>query len=208
MFYCILIGCMPSGDSCCNFYDQGWLYSSNAAATPLFDGSPHTVLEALVKYFHWFSQHPGISKEALSSMLEMQRSFLPDDNNLPNSYEAALRAIEPYLVEPTVYDVCINDCVVFRKEYASNVECPKCGSGRYISPDSRVPVRKFTYLPLKPRLARMFGTASTAAVLQSHEEMAKFLTFSNHVHGMPPMVMVEYLVAIPGAFPWPCAQMV
>ena len=32
----------------------------------------------------------------------------------------------------------------------------------------QVPVHKFTYLPLKPRLARLFGTTSTAAVLQSH----------------------------------------
>ena len=109
-----------------------WLYSSDAAATPLFEGSSNTVLEVLVKYFHWFTQHPGISKEAVGSMLVMQRSFLPADNT--SSYDAALRSIEPYLVEPDVYDVCINDCVVFRKEYSSNSECPKCGSGRYVSP--------------------------------------------------------------------------
>lgn len=47
------------------------------------------------------------------------------------------------------------------------------GSGRYISPDSSVPVRKFTYLPLKPHLSRLFGTASTAAVLQSHTTLGR-----------------------------------
>lgn len=123
-----------------------------------------------MKHFHWFTQHPGISKEAFGSMLLTQRSFLPPNNNLPDSYEAALHAIEPYLVDTIVYDVCTNDCVVFRKEYAESTQCPKCGSDRYISPQSQVAVRKFTYLPLKPRLARLFGTASTAALLQAHAQ--------------------------------------
>ena len=90
------------------------------------------------------------------------------DSNLPDSYEAALQAIEPYLVDTIVYDVCTNDCIVFRKEHAESTQCPKCGSNRYIAPGSEVAVRKFNYLPLKPRLARLFGTASTAAVLQAH----------------------------------------
>ena len=120
-------------------------------------------------YFHWFCQHPGISKAALSSMLYMQHHIaLPTGNQLPSSYEAALTAIEPYLVQSINYDVCQNDCIVFRKQYASHLECPKCDSKRYISEESRIPVRRFTYLPLKPRLCRMFGNQSMAAVLQSH----------------------------------------
>ena len=130
------------------------------------------MLEALVKYFHWFSQHPGISKEALSSMLSMQNTFLPEGHKLPDSYEAALRVIEPYLVQPIVYDVCKNDCIVFRNEYCSLSECPKCKSERYVSGKSLQAVRRYTYLPLKPRLTRLFGTANMAAVLQSHTTLS------------------------------------
>ena len=102
-------------------------------------------------------------------MLYMQHHIaLPTGNQLPSSYEAALTAIEPYLVQSINYDVCQNDCIVFRKQYASHLECPKCDSKRYISEESRIPVRRFTYLPLKPRLCRMFGNQSMAAVLQSH----------------------------------------
>ena len=36
-----------------------------------------------------------------------------------------------------------------------------------------VPVRQFTYLPLKPRLARMFGNESMAVVLQAHTALRK-----------------------------------
>lgn len=146
---------------------ESWLYTSGIAATPLYEEASLSVLQCLVKHFCWFCDHQGISKEALSSMLSMQHSLLPPGNNLPDSYEAALRAIEPYLVQSVVYDVCPNDCVIFRNECASLSECPKCGGSRYIG-NSSLPARRFTYLPLKPRLSRLFGSSNTAQVLQSH----------------------------------------
>ena len=160
----------------CNVHELGeavsesynYLYTSGAATIPLFEGSPHSVLQSLVKYFTWFCEHPGISKEALSSVLAMQHNLLPSDNNMPNSYEAALRIIQPYLVKPLVYDVCPNDCIVFRGEYKSHSTCPECGCNRYIAKDSCIPVRHFTYLPIKPRLQRMFGNSNIAQILQSH----------------------------------------
>ena len=98
----------------------------------------------------------------------MQQNILPLGNKLPTSYNAALAAIEPYLVKATVYDVCRNDCVVFRGQHASLFECPKCGSERFISKQSSIPVRRFTYLPLKPRLRRLFGDSNIAQILQLH----------------------------------------
>ena len=56
-------------------FDESLLYCSDAAIKPLYDGSNTTVLQALVKNFHWFTEHPGVSKEALSSMLSMQHAF-------------------------------------------------------------------------------------------------------------------------------------
>ena len=52
-------------------------------------------------------------------MLTMQKSMLPPGNSLPASYEAALSAIEPYLVQPVVYDVCKNDCIIYRNKHAT-----------------------------------------------------------------------------------------
>lgn len=155
-------------DSSVNLYSGSWLYSSDAGSTPLFEGSSSTVLTALVKQFHWFTEHPGISKEALSSQFAMQHAMLPKGNNLPCSYDAALAKIEPYLVQPTVYDVCENDCILYRNEYSEHLECTECHSARYISKETNTPKRRFIYLPLQPRLRRFFGTSNLAAVLQSH----------------------------------------
>jgi len=48
------------------------------------------------------------------------------------------------------------------------LECPKCGSGRYLSEQSKLAGRRFTYLPLMPRLHRLFGNHNIAQALQSH----------------------------------------
>ena len=153
------IDCVASPESVTNenvnIYGESWLNSNETATTPLYEGAPTTVLHALVKHFHWFSDHPGISKEALSSMLKMEHSLLPPGNNLPCSYKTALSAIEPYLVQPQVFDVCENDCIIFRNEYAQLTECPKCLSPRYTQ-QYHTSKRHFTYLPLKPRLTRFF----------------------------------------------------
>ncbi len=63
-----------------NMYSESWLYSSGTAATPLFEGSSTTVLQALVRPFHMFSSHPGISKEKYTywlccHVLDDKRSF-------------------------------------------------------------------------------------------------------------------------------------
>ena len=63
----------------------------------MYNGASMTVLQALVQFFTWFSEHPGISKEALSSLLHIQHhNILPPGTLLPTSYQAALTAIEPY----------------------------------------------------------------------------------------------------------------
>ena len=140
------------------------LIDCDHAYTPLFEASPHSVLQTLVKYFQWFCEHPGISKEALSSMLCMQKSLLPNPNELPSSYDAAMHIIGPHLIRPLSFDICKNDCILFRNQFSDLTRCPKCDSERQMSNSTR----RFLYLPLKPRLERLFGSSCMAAILQSH----------------------------------------
>ena len=47
--------------------------------------------------------------------------------------------------------------------------CPKCGSGCYQDgTKNKVAVKRFIYLPLGPRLLRIFGTANLSQLVQSH----------------------------------------
>lgn len=50
-------------------------------------------------------------------------------------------------------------------KYSTLVKCPKCGSDRFLS--RNIAKKHFVYLPLGPRFARLYGTASLAQVFQS-----------------------------------------
>ena len=148
------------------------LYNSDKAKLSLFDGSSVTVLQALCGYLAWFSEHPGTSKTSLSDLLRLHHEqILPTGNNLPGSYDEAYAFVKPFLLPFVVY-VCPNDCILFRKtdhyDYSKLTECPspKCNGNRY--PANRSAARKFYYYPLGPRWKRMYGSATIAKVLQSH----------------------------------------
>ena len=133
---------------------------------PLYSKSSITVLQTLAKMFEWFTSHPGTSKEALSGVLKLQSEILPVGNSLPKSYKEAHRIIKPHLLKPQIFHACANDCILYHKQYEKNTECPVCSAPRY--KHSGVPVKKFIYLPLGPRITRLFSHKKTAKELQSH----------------------------------------
>ena len=126
------------------------------------------------------------SKDALSNVLSMHHyHILPQPNFLPDSYTAAMKVIEPFLTKLLVFDVCQNECVLFRGRYATLTECPICNSCRYKNKD--IPYRRFLYLPIGPRLERIFGTANLAKLVQAHghpSSMASMQVMSD-VHSSP-----------------------
>ena len=143
------------------------VYKSDIYKVPLYEGANISLLDSVVSHFSWFCEHPGISKAALSDMFQMQHShILPPGNCLPDTYEAALKIIEPFLVKPIEFHACPKDCIVFRGESLHLDCCPVCEADRFIKPG--VPAKRFLYLPIGPRLERMFGTAILSELLQSH----------------------------------------
>ena len=90
-------------------YDLSLYENEQLSSTPLYDGSKMTVMDALVKYLHWFSEHPGISKESLSDILKLEHAeVLPPGNKLPNSCDDAMKLVEPFLIQPIVFHSCLS----------------------------------------------------------------------------------------------------
>ena len=149
-------------------FDASLYNSCECAQVPLYSGSSVTLLQAVASQFLWFSSNPGISKESLSHQFTVQKYLLPANNVLPNNYEEAYAVIKPFLVRTVSFHACPRDCVLFRDTdsyyYSYLNECPKCGSNHYSS--KNIPTKHFLYLPLGPRFARFYGTASLAQVVQ------------------------------------------
>ena len=126
-------------------YDQT-IYSNGIAVQKL----PHSevnVLQWIAMNFFLFTSHPATSKSAFSDSLKVQNILNSSQkgDELPRSYKEARSMIEPYVVQ---------------NEYADLKECSVCHS---------VEQKRFIYLPIGPRLARVFGEESLAKLLQAHD---------------------------------------
>ena len=118
-----------SGGSFSKLYDLSIYDDEKLSSSPLYDGAEISVMDAIVKYLSWFSEHPGISKEALSDMLSLQHhEVLPRGNRHPASYSDIMKLVEPFLMQPIHFHCCPNDCIVFRGVYTDLDSCPVCGA--------------------------------------------------------------------------------
>lgn len=93
----------------------------------------------------------------------MQHQILPSGNSLPETYEDALKMIDPFLVKSIEFHACPNDCVIFRGVNLHLDHCPFCGVSRFIKRNE--PAKRFIYLPIGPRLERMFKTPIVSELL-------------------------------------------
>ena len=147
-------------------------YMTEDDSDPLYESSGLSVNKTLAILFTSFCSTPSISKESFSKLLNTLHKFvLPAGNKLPSSYQQAQATIQGLLVPLKEYDCCTNDCIIFRdgprESYESLENCPKCGSERF-HPHTRVAKKKFKYIPLAPRLRRMFANKKVSQLLQGH----------------------------------------
>jgi hypothetical protein len=65
--------------------------------------------------------------------------------------------------------VCLNNCVLFRKQYAELDHCPLCETSRWKDLErKRIPQKVLRHFPLAPRLQRMFVSEEAAEEAQRH----------------------------------------
>ena len=104
-----------------------------------------------------------MSKAAFTNNLKMQSILTSQIENdvscLPKSYRDARKMIDPYVVKKKVILFCVNDCVAFRGSYADLEKCPFCFSSVK---------KRFVYLPIGPRISRLFSEENLAKLIQSH----------------------------------------
>ncbi|CAC5389462.1 unnamed protein product [Mytilus coruscus] len=106
--------------------------------------------------------------------LKNQKTVLPTPNCLPESYKDAYHLIKPMIVETRRYDACVNDCLLFCKRsdnvYSLDRACMKCGETRYKA-ESLSARKTFTYMPMGPRLSRIFGSDNICKILYSRQDL-------------------------------------
>ena len=79
-----------------------------------------STIQAISMLLSWFAVFPWISKASFTRLLMLLHDYiLPKGNNLPRSYEDAIKETLNPIKE---YHCCVNDCVVFHKTSTGDYE--------------------------------------------------------------------------------------
>ena len=146
------------------------------ADEPLWPGcQTHTTLSAVSQLLNCKTEF-NISEAGFNRLLGIMKGMLPDDDNLPQSFYELHKKLEKFGLSYVKIDACKNGCMLFDKEYADWEYCGICGHSRYkpiSTPAGRgkkKPYKVLHYLPLIPRLQRLFMSSVTAQFMTWHAE--------------------------------------
>ncbi|XP_024634536.1 uncharacterized protein [Medicago truncatula] len=146
---------------------------------PLFEGSSQSKLSMCVRLLAGKSNW-NVPEECAEYYTKMMRDSTPVPENLPLSYYEAKQLVMKLGLEEKKIDCCVNGCMLFYdNEFGKNdgalEECKFCNSPRYgVSGDDvdhkkkRVAVKSMFYLPIIPRLKRLFASMHTAGHMTWH----------------------------------------
>ncbi|KAL6622684.1 hypothetical protein ACP70R_032563 [Stipagrostis hirtigluma subsp. patula] len=156
--------------------------------TPLYHGSEEKVgnftrLSSVLKLFKLKARYCW-SDKSFTELLVLLREMLPADNKLPGDTYEAKQVICPLGLEVERIHACKNDCCLFRGDYADLENCPVCGTSRYkrqkdggdgegANRRRGAPRKVVWYLPIIPRLKRLFANEKEAKLLRWHKEGRK-----------------------------------
>ncbi|XP_027361200.1 uncharacterized protein LOC113869190 [Abrus precatorius] len=139
------------------------------AEKPLYNGCrKFTRLSSVLKLYNLKAMN-GWTNKSFTKLLTLLNEMLLEDNVLPTRTYDAKQVLASIGLTHEKIHACPNDCILFRKEYASLSQCPKCNESRYIKNKS-TPAKVMWYFPVILRLRRLFRTAENAKHMTWHAE--------------------------------------
>jgi hypothetical protein len=120
------------------------------------DGGKCSSFSFTVKLLHIKSYY-RISNAAFNAILHLLNLQYPN-SSVPKHYDEALSIIRKLGLGYVSIHGCLNNCVLFWKDFAKHNNCPRCNASRQKDGDGKrqIPEKVLWHFPLIPRLQRMF----------------------------------------------------
>ncbi|PNY02971.1 hypothetical protein L195_g026293 [Trifolium pratense] len=147
-----------------------------------------TRLSAVLRLFNLKARN-GWTDKSFTELLELLKEMLPEGNTLPNSNYEAKKILCPMGMEYKKIHACPNDCILYRNEFEELKRCPRCGLSRYKVKDNdfncdgsiqHPPAKVLWYLPIIPRLKRLFNNVNDAKNIRWHADERKCDGYVRH----------------------------
>ncbi|KAJ0475406.1 putative Transposase-associated domain-containing protein [Helianthus annuus] len=150
-----------------SFYDM-----LQAADEPLWEGMKATncsKLQAATSFLTWKSLF-NVSTAAYNYNISMVNALLPEENKLPKNFYETKKSLEKLSLPYERIDVCKNHCMLFYKQDKTLTRCKYCKESRYKSHKNKVPNLVMSYMPIGPRLKRLYMSSKTAKDMTWHHD--------------------------------------
>jgi len=98
------------------------------------------------------------------------------ENCIPKTYYEAKKVVSTLGLKDVKIDCCEARCMLYYKEDIELNECKFCGLPRYLRPKGqhktykRVPIKRMFYLPIIPRLQRLYTSMKSKSQMRWHFE--------------------------------------
>ncbi|KAI5341710.1 hypothetical protein L3X38_009585 [Prunus dulcis] len=132
-----------------------------------------SVLTAIVELMHGKIKY-RMSNLCFDYFLGVFKRMLPTDNCLPKDHKHAQKVLHGLGLGYEKIHACKNNCMLFYKEHETLDTCPICNESRFKMTSqnrtTKIPQKVMRYLPLKPRLQRLYMSTHTATDMRWHKE--------------------------------------
>ncbi|WMV57812.1 hypothetical protein MTR67_051197 [Solanum verrucosum] len=148
------------------FYEQ-----LRDCSSPLFNGSQHSKLSVVVRLLSIKSDN-NISQGAMDSMIDLMKELVDRNIEIPDSYYKENALVSKLGLSSIRIDCCEKGCMLYYKEDVNLESCKFCSHPRYKTGSTRkkLAIKAMHYLPLIPRLKRLYASNSSAPHMRWHRE--------------------------------------
>ncbi|XP_060182795.1 uncharacterized protein LOC132612706 [Lycium barbarum] len=155
----------PPNEEAQRFYAQ-----LESASRPFCEGMSRSALSVAVRLLS-IKSDANISIAGMNAMIELMKELNPN-LDIPDDYYKAKKLVSKLGLSSMKIDCCEKGCMLYYRDNADLENCKVCGISRFkqLASGKRVAVKVMHYLPLIPRLKRLYASLSSAPHMRWHYE--------------------------------------
>ncbi|XP_074577237.1 uncharacterized protein LOC141833653 [Curcuma longa] len=144
----------------------------SAADEPVWAGcDTHTQLSLTARLLNVKAEH-NVSENCFNDFVQVMGEALPRDHNMPTDYYSMKKLVKDLGLPVERIDACRDGCMIYWGEDQDADVCKFCNQARYKRSNKPQQRRKaysqLFYLPLTPRLQRLYASEATAEHMTWH----------------------------------------
>jgi hypothetical protein len=141
------------------------------------DSTDVTVLQAVTCLMVMKSKYNFLN-QCYNEIVKLIINLIPTKHNMPKDLYQSKKIVSGLDMNYEKIDVYEKNCMLFWKEHKDDTECIHCGRSRYMkvrnedgaSITIKVTTKQLRYIPIMPRLKRLFLSKETANQMRCHNE--------------------------------------